>query len=164
MKKIIHLSIILSSISGMSSCTKEATNDYVTQQSVQGFWTHNYQIESDFTMPPEYQLINFVEDSFYMTCRFKKELVSVNCFTDIETWYIKGKYQIDNQNLILDGKFTDNEFKSFITPNACDTSSNYRDSFKISFGKDQKTLNLYWLVTSPNIPESHKKIELNKIK
>ncbi len=164
MNKILFFIVALGMSIAVSSCKKGNEVIPVTYNNIKGTWKHDYNIEPDFTMPPEYKRMEFVNDSFYLTYRWRKELLSIECPDNTGIWYIKGQYKLeDGKKMYFNGNFTDPDFVVLTIGSGCDSIGNYIDSFNISM-RTKEILDLYWLIPHSSMPESHRKIELKRIK
>lgn len=143
----------------ISSCEKENSSIVVTQDIIQGVWTHNYNIEPDLTMPPEFKQIKFVQDSFYMIYRWNSEYLTSECPYSTGIWYLKGKYKLIDSKIYFNGDFTDENYNNNTDSSGCLQVGNWTDSFRTNMNNN-KVLNFYWLVPISSMPESHKNIEL----
>lgn len=152
----------LSAATTLCSCKKENKEIAASIENIQGSWKHEYNIEPDLTMPPEFELIKFINDSFYLKYNWSTEFLTPKCPEGKGTNYVKGKFEIREGKLYFNGVFTTEDYIVNVDSSGCLSVGTWADSFKISL-PNNNVISLYWLIPIKSLPESHRKIKLNRI-
>ena len=160
--KIFFVVAALSAATTFYSCKKENSDIAATKGNIQGKWKHEYNIEPDLTMPPEFELIKFINDSFYLKYNWSSEFLTPKCPEGKGTNYVKGRFEMKEGKLYFDGVFTTEDYIVNIDSSGCLPVGNWADSFKISLPSNN-VISLYWLIPIKSLPESHRIIKLNRI-
>lgn len=103
-KSLLIVTIILSAT--IYSCKKKENLIPASRENIQGNWKHEYAIEPDLTVPPEFELVKFRNDSFYMRYRWASEFLTVKCPAGHGKNYVKGTYEIKEKKIYFKGVFT----------------------------------------------------------
>src|SRR5690554_315954 len=111
MNKLLFITIILGASIFVSSCKKKENPGLsINPENFHGAWKHNFQLPPAFWFPPEFKKIIFSDDSFFMTYRWRKDILTLECPYEMGIWYLKGNYKVDETKLFLSGNFTDDNF------------------------------------------------------
>jgi hypothetical protein len=120
----------------LSSCSKKqeaATCITPNKELIQGSWKQDFPKDPAFQPPPEWERIEFRDDSFFMRIRNRTDMITeANCYQ--YTWlnYAKGIYNIDadSMKIYFDGVYTDSNY--VIKTNGCHSIGTYNPTFGIS--------------------------------
>ncbi len=159
----ILILMVFSIIATNFSCKKKQKVEIpVNTENIQGNWKHQYEIEPNFTTPPEFELIRFVNDSFYLRLRWTREIITTSCPESTGRNYVKGKYKLKEGKIYFFGVFTTSEYITNLDSSGCLSVGNWVDSFRVSL-TSLEILSFYWLIPISSMPEEHRKIKLLKI-
>lgn len=158
---IIIITLLLGSVMIYMGCKKESPS-VVSLKDIQGKWSQEYNATPDLTMPPNYRLIHFLNDSFYMQFDWSTETLTSNCPEGKGTAFVKGKFDLKDSKIYIDGIYSTANYEVNSDSSGCLLVGNRVDSFLVkSFTENQLTL--YWLVPSSNMPENHKTVILSRL-
>ncbi|MBS1775051.1 MAG: hypothetical protein JSS64_02080 [Bacteroidetes bacterium] len=126
--------VIMAAITFFSCKKKEDVVCYTPKQAgIQGKWKQDYFLDPLAFQPlPEWEKIEFRNDSFYMNIRIWAEhLTALDCYQQTWIQYQKGIYKIDNDTLYMNGVITDSNYVLKI--GGCHNSGNYMAHFGINY-------------------------------
>jgi len=125
-----------------------------SNEMIQGSWKQDFPKEPAFEPPPEWEKIEFRNDSFFMRIRSSTDMITAkNCYQGTWFTYTKGVYNIDSMKIHFDGIITDSSYSTKV--DTCHGIGKYQPEFGITLCGDLLTLKV--ILKSDTIPEERLK-------
>jgi hypothetical protein len=126
---------------------------------IQGSWKEDWDKEPSLQPPPEWEKLEFRNDSFFIRIRVRTDILTDHdCYERSWLEYAKGVYHIDSMKIHFNGILTDSNY--VIKTGGCHSVGNYQSVVGISLCGD--TMTFKFLFTSTSIPEDDLKVKMYK--